>query len=188
MTAQLKTLLTNKLGMIIIILSVLWSLLDASTRLLPLHSSKNKINKTIEIKPLLLPKLSTQTLNKLSAVYLLYSESSIEDKKIMAMSTDEQNKQQGELVAIYINDNKLSLKAVIQRNIGGNTQKSFQKPQQSSALILVENISSGEHKIEKFDHLSIVYGYQLSIEKNTQVILTKQHNPGQQKIILTMYK
>lgn len=180
LTTTLPKMLSNKLSIIIIALTLLWSLYDVSTRLMLTKANNSKSNDTLTIRPLILPKLSTNTHTALTNAYGQYTQDIEHIEQITGMSASEQNKQQGELDNVYINDNKLSLSAVIKNQSQGQ--------QQTSALLLIVNVKSGEQTIEKFAHLSDVYGYRLTIEKNTQVVLTKQHDQGQQKIILTMYK
>ena len=49
-------------------------------------------------------------------------------------------------------------------------------------------ITTKEQRIESFKDNSDVFGYKLSIKKNSEVNLTKVHDSGVQNITLTMYK
>ncbi len=57
-----------------------------------------------------------------------------------------------------------------------------------NALILEKDTKSGEYKLEKYKSNSKVHGYQLTISKSTQVILSRILENETQKITLSMYK
>jgi len=180
--SELIALLTNKLSMVVITLSIVWCAIDMTSRLLPSSNSTNKGVAPFEIAKLYLPQFSLVEEGRLKESYQEHNVStpSIENQ---GMSTTEQSKQNGLLDNLFINNNKLTLKAVIK-----TASTNSQSASQLKALIMVEDIKTGEQKIEKFSQQSSVYGYQLSIEKNTQVKLTKKQPQGLQEIILAMYK
>ena len=80
---------------------------------------------------------------------------------------------------MFIDENKLELKAVI-RNDSEQLKEWY-------ALLLVQNVKTGVENIEKYKQGSLVHGYQLKIEKNTQVILTKKNEQSLQRVVLKMY-
>jgi hypothetical protein len=106
------------------------------------------------------------------------------------MSVDDQKKQQGELTEVFINNNKLSLKAVIRQGQGSTvvSVKNNMSVKKTVALISVVDLITGANKIERHAHNTQVYGYHLTIEKNTQIKLVKNSDSSNQQIILTMYK
>jgi len=183
---KLTKKLTSKLSLIVMALTLLWVLLDASTRLSTKISDSSNKQIMNKFTALYLPQLSAQSISRLSEVYSAYSVKDVPKKNLDGMSAAEQLKQQGQLSTVFISDNKLTLKAVIKNE--QVTRKNKNKQQQYYALIAVFNIKNGEQKLEKFYHNDDIYGYQLTIEKNTQVKLTKRNKTGLQDIRLTMYK
>ena len=173
-------LLTNKLGIAVIIISLLWSIADFADRIASNNDKISKLTEKPELTALHLPMLNANEVEKLSTSYLKYDQAKNEaPEKQQGMSLAEQAKQQGELKSLFIGDNKLQLKAVIKSN--SENSKALH------ALILIKNVKTGEQSIEKYGQGSKVHGYQLAIAKNTQVILSKDNEQGQQEIILTMY-
>ena len=185
MAAELKAMLSNKLSKITLVLVIIWCFFDALNRFSDKTIKSNDSANAITLSALSAPQLSDRTFSNINKSYQQYESKDKAATKQQGLSAEEQDKQQGELKSFFIGDNKLQLKAVIQI-----------EPQALIALIEVENITSGIKSIEKFSQNTLVYGYRLTIEKNTQVKLTSQKNnndeSGQeqlnpQEIILTMY-
>jgi hypothetical protein len=184
----LKAMFHNKLTRITVILVILWCFFDALNRFTDTAINSNDADNAVTIAALSAPQLSERTFSEINKSYQQYISKTVDEKSTqVGLTAAEQAKQQGELKSFFIGDNKLQLKAVIQN-----------QPENLIALIQVENITSGIKTIEKHSQNTLVYGYTLIIEKNTQVKLTKQksknHNAesGQeqsnpQEIILTMY-
>jgi len=195
-TAELKGLLTNKLGLIVIVLSIIWALFDMGRFVTNVsHNKDNKLINTTEISSLAIPTLMSKDIIALQSLYNRYIKQGKEVVEVTGMSALEQSKQQGALTALFIDDNKLAIKAVIRNNklpLIKLEQDNSANQSGLSALLSIVNVKTGMTEIKKFAQGSDVYGYQLSIEKNTQVILTKQitkqNKQSQQQIILTMYK
>jgi len=189
MATELKMLLTNKLSIFVVVLTLLWLLVDVTTRLAGQSEAYNNTHELTEIKPLVLPQLTTKVVEQLNLAYQQYDtnkEKSLDSQT--GMTATEQAKQQGELTSVFIDDNKIELKAIIVNKGVDEGVYTSHEHSNINALILTTDIKSSEQKIEKFSHDSQVYGYHLVIENNTQVILTKQQPQGLQEIILTMYK
>ena len=189
-TAKVNTILTNlianKLSLVVLILSLLWVTLDAFNRLIPRNVSVSDIKQATNIVALVLPQLSVQTLSQLTLAYQPYkSDNKQNTNKVQGMSAAEQAKQQGLLKSLFIDTNKIELKAVI-RNQAVNSDNTIIK--QLTALLLVTDTKLNKSRIEQFNNNSLVYGYRLSIKNNTQVALVKQQKQGEQKVILTMYE
>lgn len=189
-TAKVNTILTNlianKLSLVVLILSLLWVTLDAFNRLIPRNVSVSDTKQVTNIVALALPQLSAQTLSQLTLAYQPYkSHNKQNTNKVQGMSAAEQAKQQGLLKSLFIDTNKIELKAVI-RNQAVNSDNTIIK--QLTALLLVTDTKLNKSRIEQFNNNSLVYGYRLSIKNNTQVALVKQQKQGEQKVILTMYE
>jgi len=188
MAVELKAMFSNKLTRITVVLVILWCFFDALNRFSGQTIDSKGADNAITIAALSAPQLSERTFSELNKSYQQYISKTVDQKSTqVGLTAAEQAKQQGELKSFFIGDNKLQLKAVIQN-----------QPKNLIALIQVESITSGIKTIEKFSQNTLVYGYELTIEKNTQVKLTKkksknynaesgpeQSNP--QEIILTMY-
>jgi hypothetical protein len=191
---SLKHKLTNKLSIATILLTLVWVVMDSSTRLNIKYQLKDNSSEIAEILPLEVPQLGDHMVNLLSESYAQYkSTEAVEANKQSGMSALEQANQKGELKTLFIGDNKLQLKAIIKgltidssKSISNSNSKDDSLKKSSLiALILTTDVKTGQQKIEKFENNSQIYGYLLSIEKNTQVILSKKQ--AQQEIILTMY-
>lgn len=191
-TSELFKLLTNKLSFIIIICTLAWSLLDLNSRLLINSTVYQK--KAIDFKPstVIIPQISLDTYEELNKVYRQYARDVEVDTNDSGMNLRDQAKQQGILDSLYVDDSKIMLKAIISTDLDSENKNAIvgdeKAPIAMSALISVINIKSGKEKMEKFTQHSQVYGYHLSIENNTQVVLTKMNDQAIQKIVLVMYK
>lgn len=173
----------SKLTIGIALMVSLWVLTDVNSRfvnkdkILPKSSVRN-INDKFN-----LPQLNAHHMNTLQETYAKYQTDGLSaETNNKKMSAEEQKKQNGLLNALYIDGNKLQLKAVMENKTALNKSEKVQL----QVLLLITNVDTGDKKVEKFTNQSLVYGYQLQIEKNTQVTLTKKQN--KQKITLTMYK
>lgn len=155
---------------------------DFSERFIDQTNLKGKESKVIAISPLTLPQTKPDELTKVNQSYQQYQEKmSIEQiEEPAGMSVAEQAQQHGELMAFFINDQQITLKAVINN-----------KSALAIALLQISNIKTGEKSIERFANNSQVYGYQLTINNHTQVSLAKMidlDTEQVQKVFLTMYK
>ena len=201
MLNEIKTLLTNRLAVLIILLTLLWSAVDSSSRLFAIKTNSAAKSKTFKVAPLIMPQPSSQLVARLSAAYKRYrrdNKDAISHQQ--GLSLAEQAKQRGELKKLFIGDNKLELKAVLSVALTKKTmQQTLSKKldtQQLNALIAITNIKTGKQKIEKHSNNSLLYGYLLTIKNNTQVVLTKRVLTDNQSIkpelaqhiVLTMYK
>lgn len=171
---------TSKISITIIVTTLIWAVSDFSNRILTSPTLNKKENRTIELAPLQLPRLNDDTLEHISTSYLKYN---LVDKdpisKNLGMSAEEQAKQQGELNSLFVDENKIELKAVIKNEEEQNENQ--------YVLLLIHNLKTDSIDIKKFKQGSLVHGYMLRIEKNTEIILTKETEQGQQTIILNMY-
>lgn len=93
------------------------------------------------------------------------------------LSAEEQRKQQGVMKEAYLQNKKIALKAIV---IDSQTE-------QKTALLLVNDIKTGVQKIERFNHGTTVYGFNLLINNQTQVSLERVFEDATQEITLTMY-
>jgi len=176
---EVKKTLFNKLSIVIIVLTFLWCFFDASSRLMLNKNLQNSETAFIPVNSLSLPQLSANEYEKLQQIYQKYNKNDTSNETIQGMTSLEQSKQNGILNDLFVEDYKLSLKAVIKEDVINKDK--------ISALLAIQNIKTGENKIKKFNHLDKVYGYQLHIDKSTQVVLTKKREQDLQTVTLTMY-
>ena len=180
--AEIKNLLTSKTSGVVVTLTLIWVILDSNSRLFINEVDVDKKNVGFVVSPLPYPMLTKEKAEEIKTLFLPYTSETPKSANETIMSLEEQNKQQGKLETVYIDNNKLSLKAILRNTISQTQNKEI------VALISIEDITTGEQKLEKFSHDSNIYGYRLTIESNTQVLLSKQHEQHIQKITLTMYK
>ena len=193
----MKSLITNKVAFLVILLTLLWCVADSRTRLL-INNNNTQIKTTgFTAVALTLPQPSEQLIAKLNVAYQKYHQKINNDIiREQGLSEAEQAKQHGVLKKVFIGDLKLELKAVISvLNNPGEDHKgvaSLTNKTQYVALIAITNVKSGKQKIKKFSNNSYAYDYLLTINKNTQVVLTKkaseQRQNDKQKIVLQMYQ
>lgn len=159
-------------------------LFDYSQRFL--YADKNVNKSMVKFKPVVVPNLKLYQKQR-ENILSLYQSYLVENQKNAPennqMSLADQLKQQGLLNSLHINNKQLTLKAVLK-----NDKTNVQQGQDLVALILVIDNLAKEQRIESFKDNSDVFGYKLSIKKNSEVNLTKVHNSGVQNITLTMYK
>jgi hypothetical protein len=174
------TIFTSKLGVVVTLLALLWVFSDVNQRFTNKNITLTKDKASYSASDVSLPQLSKPYAENLQKFINKYqTKIAATQEQSMGMSAKKQSKQNGLLNTLYIDNNKLQLKAVIQ------TSKESQK--QLQALLLITNVNSGKQQIEKFSNNSSVYGYQLTIGKNTEVSLIRKTKQKIQKITLTMY-
>jgi len=183
-TEQIRLLFKNFWVLLGLSCVLLWCLFDYSQRFL--NADKNVNKSMVKFKPVEVPNLKLHQKQKENILslyqgYLVENKNSDSDNSQMSLA--DQLKQQGLLKSLHINDKQLTLKAVLK-----NDKKSIQQGQDLVALILVIDNVTKEQRIESFKDSSDVFGYKLSINKNSEVNLTKVHDSGVQNITLTMYK
>jgi len=174
------TFLKNKLSLIIYILTAIWILGDVHTRFFTIIKSTSSQQPVNNFKPFISPQINEKQAIKLSEKYKKFQViDEIANESTLRMPLSKQTLQQGKLNILFLGDNKLKLKAVIQ------TENSLS--QDYYALIEVENIVKKTKKIAKYYQDDKVLGYKLSIKNNTQVNLFPIKN-NMNKITLVMYK
>jgi len=148
---------------------------------------KQKQTAISNVEPLALQRLSNEDIVLIEKAYenFEHSEELKQAEKTQLMSAAEQEKQQGELVSLFVGDNKLKLKAVVRYN-----KKSAENTGDHAyyALIETENLIKGERVVKKYQPKDDVFGYQLIIKQNQQVQLVAKKAGVQRIINLVMYQ
>ncbi|MBE0369291.1 MULTISPECIES: hypothetical protein [Pseudoalteromonas] len=117
------------------------------------------------------------------AVYAKYdayleSEAVEETDTVKSLSQEEQSAQSGVLQEVFVDDKRLTLKAVINRQVASH--------QQVSLLINVLDLKNNNEEIFRFNESDKIFGYIWTYISNTQIEIKK--GDSQQKVVLTMYK
>ena len=181
----------NRLSIITAILVLLFIFLLDMSRLQSVNNIQKKSLATNHAEPLVLPVFTTDAYALLESTYQKFSQNQEQqpDANTQAMSTAEQEKQQGELMSLFVGDNQLKLKAVVSYKVQkeNNVLKHARY-----ALIEVKNLTKGDRVVQKYHHQDDVFGYQLIITKNQQVQLiapvVEQESKTKRIINLVMYK
>jgi len=164
----------------------LLTLLD-SERFIFTVKTKQKQTAISNVEPLALQRLSDADIVSIEKAYenFEHSEELKQAEKVQLMSAAEQEKQQGELVSLFVGDNKLKLKAVVRYN-----KQSAENTGDHAyyALIETENLTKGERVVQKYQHKDDIFGYQLIIKQNQQVQLVAKKAGVQRIINLVMYQ
>ncbi|MDX2369997.1 MAG: hypothetical protein QNK36_16605 [Colwellia sp.] len=180
MISQNKTsLLTNKVVLFTLVVTLVWIIFDVNQRFLGQAKTKTAKQEQVSIKPMHLPNASAQNIAELTERYLQYRSNDSEKKTaIDVLSAEQQAKQQGELKALFIGDNKLELKAIFNSIVSKKAQR--------IVMLKVTNIKSNQQSLESYGHLDNVYGYQLNVIDNHHIELNNLSNK-KQLIGLSMY-
>ncbi len=212
MKNSLQSLYTSKVFQLTLVITLLWTFQDANNRFNTDTDQKAVKGTSFVVEQLKGPQITEAEINAIFQLFpkKLPDETSVAtDIKNKGMSELEQYMQKGDLDKLYVGEHLLTLKAIItavpKSNIGAATSKNANLQQ---ALILVKSVNGDGQKIEKFSQGDDVYGFNLEIESNKRVILTREVNlddyqkittnddmlineNGQQhiqKIALTLYK
>lgn len=117
------------------------------------------------------------TIKKMYEQYRVPEEASEQNNSGTTLSQAELAAQSGIVKNFYVDDVKLSLKAIIQDNSEVDTVK---------VLLNVENMKTKEAGVEAFSVKDLVYGYRLTVTAMTQVELHNEEN--KQTVVLSMYE
>jgi len=184
----------NKLFIVsLLVVLVFITLLDVG-RLTPTTDSMQKKILMNRVESLMLPELSREDFTLIESSYKNFEQKKElkQTGQTQLMSAVEQEKQQGELVSLFVGDNKLKLKAVVSYNtqsVSYNTQSENKAVEHSYyALIEVANLIKDERVVQKYQHKDDVFGYQLIIKQNKQVQLVAQNDELKRIINLVMYQ
>ncbi|MEL0654883.1 hypothetical protein V6257_07580 [Pseudoalteromonas issachenkonii] len=161
-------------------IALLWVLQDASIRVLK-STPDAKIQTITDIQNSAINlSLKGEQVADILSLFEIYKPSLEikKEEKPIGLTKEEQAKQSGVLTEVFINNNKLILKAIIQPN----------DAQKRVALISVLNTDSNEMKLQRFDDETLVFGFELQVLNNTQVKLTANRELQKQEIILSMFK
>lgn len=162
------------------VMALLWIVQDASIRVLK-STPDTKIQTITDIQNSAINfSLKGEQVANILSLFEIYKPSLEikEEEKPIGLTKEEQAKQSGVLTEVFINNNKLILKAIIQPN----------DAQKRVALISVLNTDSNEMKLQRFDDETLVFGFELQVLNNTQVKLTANRELQKQEIILSMFK
>ena len=182
---------TNRFSLLTaLIMVVLLFLLDMS-RFQSTDNLHKKTRPLNNIDTLTLPVLTNEAFALIEKTYEKFQQdvNVLQNTKTQVMSAEQQEKQQGELVSVFVGDNQLKLKAVVSYN---ESPQSDTSKQAFYALIKVINLTKGDSVIQKYFQGEDVFGYQLVIEQNQQVQLIahvdEQGNKTKRTINLRMYQ
>lgn len=178
MMNQLKTALISKSAFYIAVIAILWGVNDFANRFI---SSENKVEQQTRISeflPFVDVRLDNSVINRINANLKKYKNKTLTTiEKPKGLSKEEQLQQNGDLPTLFVDDNKLTLKAIIKSQ--STHEQTF------IALIKVTHIESNNSALERYADNADVYGYRMKIENNKQIILTKAETG--QEVKLTMY-
>lgn len=164
-----------------VVVALMWIVNDLSVRIIKPISNKAEINEVSIEQAKVKNNITAQEGAKLIALYDVYKPNATEDTAASepeGLTKEQQLRQSGLLTEVFIDNNKLTLKAIIQ----------LQQTNKKVVLIDVMNIKEQQHELKRFDDQNQVYGYTLEVLNNTQVKLTAQHEQQTQEIILSMFK
>lgn len=181
----IKQMLKQPIVLVSLLVTCVWVLSDINSRLLPNNKQTLATDNQQNAKVLAPMRLTDTEYEFITQQYLRFArEDDSENATEQQLTAEQQLAQQGLLQQVFINDNKLTLKAVI------TEQGSAKKPQAvlAYALISQTHLPTGETKIVKVVNEQQIEGFTLTIFSSTQVELVRNHPQGEQRISLTMYR
>lgn len=164
-----------------LVIAMLWCLSDMANRLLYSLDLSDLVLPESSLSELPIKNLTEEQIGNINSLFLpLYpqTESKKTAPEIQGLTQEQQAAQQGELNEVFVDNKKLQLKAIIIKS----------QQQEITALINIVDITTGEQKLEQFSKTNKIYGFDLQILNNTQILLTAQHGEHQQRITLSMFK
>lgn len=185
----MHTVFLNKLGLAVLLLTLLWVVIDAKQRFFAEPKTAQSLQPPTSVSTLVLPKTNESLVQALTNTLAPYQDKNSENsnsKTNQQMTLEQQAQQSGDLSQLFVGDKTLALKALITKTI--DSANTSAQTQQQKALLLVTHIPTNESVIESFENKANVYGYQLSILTNNQIMLTKENAQSTQQVTLTLYE
>jgi hypothetical protein len=186
---SMHTVFLNKLGLAVLLLTLLWVVIDAKQRLFSNQQGAQSLQPPTSVSTLALPKANESLVQALTNTLAPYQDKNSENsnsKTNQQMTLEQQAQQSGDLSQLFVGDKTLALKALITKTI--DSANTSAQTQQQKALLLVTHTQTNESVIESFENKANVYGYQLSILSNNRVMLTKENAQSTQQVTLTLYE
>ena len=185
----MHTVFLNKLGLAVLLLTLLWVVIDAKQRFFAKPEAAQSQQPPTSVSTLALPKANEPLVQALTNTLAPYQDKNSENSNSntnQLMTLEQQAQQSGDLSQLFVGDKTLALKALITKTI--DSANTSAQTQQQKALLLVTHTPTNESVIESFENKANVYGYQLSILTNNQIMLTKENAQSTQKVTLTLYE
>jgi hypothetical protein len=186
---SMHTVFLNKLGVAVLLLTLLWVVIDAKQRLFSNQQGVQSLQLPTSVSTLALPKANEPLVQALTNTLAPYQDKNSENSNSninQLMTLEQQAQQSGDLSQLFVGDKTLALKALITKTI--DSANTSAQNQLQKALLLVTHIPTNESVIESFENKANVYGYQLSILTNNQIMLTKENAQSTQQVTLTLYE
>jgi hypothetical protein len=185
----MHTVFLNKLGLAVLLLTLLWVVIDAKQRFFAEPKTAQSLQPPTSVSTLVLPKTNEPLVQALTNTLAPYQDKNSENSNSntnQRMTLEQQAQQSGDLSQLFVGDKTLALKALITKTI--DSANTSAQNQLQKALLLVTHIPTNESVIESFENKANVYGYQLSILSNNQIMLTKENAQSTQQVTLTLYE
>jgi hypothetical protein len=186
---SMHTVFLNKLGLAVLLLTLLWVVIDAKQRFFAEPKTAQSLQPPTSVSTLVLPKTNEPLVQALTNTLAPYQDKNSENSNSntnQRMTLEQQAQQSGDLSQLFVGDKTLTLKALITKTI--DSANTSAQTQQQKALLLVTHTPTNESVIESFENKANVYGYQLSILSNNQIMLTKENAQSTQQVTLTLYE
>jgi hypothetical protein len=186
---SMHTVFLNKLGLAVLLLTLLWVVTDAKQRFFANPETAQPQQSPSSVSTLALPKANEPLVQALTNTLAPYQDKNSENSNSntnQLMTLEQQAQQSGDLSQLFVGDKTLALKALITKTI--DSANTSAQNQLQKALLLVTHIPTNESVIESFENKANVYGYQLSILTNNQIMLTKENAQSTQQVTLTLYE
>ncbi|GAB0111513.1 hypothetical protein [Pseudoalteromonas distincta] len=182
----IKEVIKQPIVIISLLITFIWLLTDINSRLLAGNAKSIQNNGGQSLKALPAMVLTSAELDFITQQYQHFKrDEDTNEQTEQQLTAEQQLAQQGLMQQVFINDNKLTLKAVIHER---NTTASKSKAMLAYALINQTNLKTAESELIKVFNNQEIKGFTLTILSSTQVELARTHEQGEQRITLTMYR
>jgi len=178
---NIKKILCQPAVIVGLVLTFVWLVSDFSARFVKEERAQKLMQTDYSFSDFVSRKLDKNQHEQLVSLfqpYIINTDSPEVNVAVQGLTSAEQAQQSGTLSEVFIDDNKLILKGIVQDK--SNNER--------TALIQVTNVKTTEAKLERFYSHKLVFSYEMEILNSTQVQLSLMRPSQKQVIILTMFK
>jgi hypothetical protein len=181
----IKQMLTQPIVVCSVLITCLWIVADIDKRLFNQSKQSVQVVKTKTSIELAKMQLNTREYEFITQQFEHFKqEQNTAPKEQAQLSAEQQLAQQGLMQQVFVNNNKLRLKAVVTQQATANKKQAAV----AYALINITDQKTSETKLLKVINSQQIEGFTMTISSNTQVELTRSIPQGEQHISLTMYR
>ena len=182
----IKKVIKQPIVIVSLVITLIWLLIDINSRLLAGDAQSTQNKNEQSLKALSAMALTNAEFDFITQQYEHFKrKDDVKQQTEQQLTAEQQLAQQGLMQQVFIDDNKLTLKAVIHKR---NAAASESKTTLAYALINQTNLKTAKSELVKIFNKQKIKGFTLTVLSSTQVELARTHELGEQRITLTMYR